>query len=279
MHRSYNPVPGRETLGLSAYWDDCGSDNLSAVTTIGGPIVSNEASQEFNQEWDKMLAHYHVAKPLHMKDFTGSGKYAGMYPELKMALFSNAVDLINTYKLYSLSVSVIGAEFNSVLTDEVRKNILGPYGMCFFAAALATHEVSSHSLIVAAERTAYIVDTGFGYSDQLRKAHDSIIDVHKTKNRSCFCGPLMFAPDDDIPALQAADIIAWTARKIKVGGLREGFEPLREVLAAERSSRASKNWMAHAHIDLPKSALEMFAKPINNWLSLGALPSLRQILR
>ncbi len=269
MHHSY--APGRQTFALTAYFDDSGSDDLSPVTTIGGPVMSKDAFIDFGVAWEKLLDHYRIPQPLHMTDFVRPhGKHVGIYHELKLSLFGEIAELINGHKLYSVSVAVGQDDFNSGLSDEVRKHLIGPYGMAFFCSILANQSVSEGSLIYAAERIAYLLDSGFPFSEQLVGVHASIIRVRRASKKSCFVGSLAFDSDDHVPALQAADVVAWSARRKALGALTDEFAPLGTILLKR---------LHHIHVQLPKGGVNMFATPINNWIATGILPSLEDILR
>jgi hypothetical protein len=266
MHPSYEP--GRKTYSLSSYLDDSGSDEHAPITAIGGPTMSEAACIEFGAAWSKMLVQYRIEPPLHMTDFVG-GKCSGMFSEMKLSLFGDVVRLINDYRLYSVSVSVPQVDFRALLSEEVRRNLIGPYAMAFFCTVLNNQEVSSRSSFYAAEPIAYIVDKGFSFSDQLTAAHAAVIKAHRAEGRSSFIGAITFDSDDRIPALQAADVIAWSARKrVLDGRLPDGFAPLEELFAS-----------FHAAIRLDARAINMLAAPINRWLSMGILTSLSDVLR
>ena len=211
-----------------------------------------------------------------MTDFVRPfGKHVGMFPEMKIALFRDVAELINGHKLYSLSVSVRKEDFDSVLSDDVRKRLIGPYGMAFFCAALFVDDFPRRSLTFAAERTTFLVDTGFSFSEQLVASHKSIIDLQRVKGQAVFAGSLTFDTDDRIPALQAADVIAWAERRKEVDGLKGEFEPLDKIITTVKHSLDTNDFTSvsqmamHAHIPLPKGGVEMFAKPItigSRWL-------------
>jgi Protein of unknown function (DUF3800) len=269
MHHSY--APGRQTYFLTSYMDDSGSDDLSPVTTIGGPIMSKDAFIDFSPKWSELLHKYRVPQPLHMTDFVRPhGKHIGMHYEIKKSLFRDVSDLINDYKLYSLSVSVLRDDFNEDLPTEVRRLLIGPYGVAFFCVVLGNHGFSQRSLIYAAERIAYLLDVGFPHSDQLYAVHSAIIKALKDAGLPYFIGTMGQSPDDDVPALQAADVIAWAARRRELGQLTDEFATLHWVLRPDRS---------HEHIAVPKGGIRMFSRPIQNWLSAGKLPSLEELFR
>src|ERR1700678_2465589 len=88
----------RLVLGLTCYLDDSGSDDGSRMVTCGGPLMSRIDFKHFSARWAKMyernqFAGYTLEQPLHLSDFVGTGKYAGLYPELKRALFNDVARL------------------------------------------------------------------------------------------------------------------------------------------------------------------------------------------
>jgi hypothetical protein len=209
---------------------------------------------------------------LHMSDFVGHGKYAGLYPELKRNLFLAVAKLINEHKLYSVSISVSQTDFGKMLSREVRKTLIGPYAFAFFAIVLVNRQVSK-KLRDGPVRIAYLVDRGFGHQEQLNQAHEVIVRLEKAVGEFRYTGALATDTDDDIPALQAADAIAWASRQISLNGaLPEGFEPLAEVLRGNIKP-------PHQRIHIPKDGIQMLAEPINAWISKnGRMPQITDIV-
>jgi len=268
LHHSYNPA--NKTFALTAYIDDSGSDDESALTALGGVIMSRGAFKDFSKKWSKFLKSYRVPEPLHMTDFVRPhGKHIGMHREMKLALFRDAAKVINDHKIYSVSVSVSKADFDSVLSAQVRHDVIGPYAMAFLSAVLFVHGVSKSSLALAAERVAYIVDTGFSFSDQLVKAHTAIIENSKKRKSASFVGTLGFGDDRYVPALQAADVVAWSARRQELRTLVDEFEPLNDVLhfLPVRPGHAP-----HSPLSISKNAIKSIAPPIQKWLAGGPMP-------
>ena len=258
-------------LGLTSYLDDSGSDDGSPLVTIGGPAMSRIPFKQFSKRWVNLLAKYRVEPPLHMSDFS-VGKYAGWYPEMKRALFLDASALINQHKLYSISIAISQQDFKSELSAEVRKSLIGPYAFAFFTA-IGIHQALSEQMKTGPLRVAYLVDTGFGQQDQLVEAHSVVVALEKVTGEVRHTGALTFDSDDNVPALQAADVISWASRRRQLlGALPEGFEPLNEVLNEDRIT-------AHAHIPLPKDGIKMLANPINLWISRkGSMPRLSDLV-
>lgn len=211
-------------LGLTSYLDDSGSDDGSPLVTCGGPLMTRIEHKAFSQRWIAFLADGEVESPLHMKEFLGMGKYSGWYPEFKRNLFRGIATLINDHKLYSISVAVSQDDFKSELSEEVRKELIGPYGFAFFALVQA-NAIGSNRAQRGPYKTAYLVDKGFGYQDQLNIAHALIVNFEIALGGFRHTGELDSDTDDRVPALQAADVVAWASRKRELlGALPEGFE-------------------------------------------------------
>jgi|HubBroStandDraft_6_1064221.scaffolds.fasta_scaffold75717_2 hypothetical protein len=265
----YNPLLGEFNLVCSL--DDSGSDDLSEITAIGGVVMSADAEDDFGSAWIKMLRPYRVDPPLHLTEFIGPyGKYAGMYPELKKSLFNDVADLVQRFRLYSLSVTLRQQDFSSVLGDDVRRNLIGPYAFTFFSAVLANGVFSKNSFFFGEEPIAYLVDTGFSFASQLGDAHKAIIKTQERKQEASWIGPLEFRSDSEKTTLQVADVVSGCARmRTLKGSVPSEFAGVDAVFADR-----------HAEIKLDASAIQMLAKPINNWIAgNGAMPSLTDILR
>jgi hypothetical protein len=263
---------GQLVLGLKAYFDDSGSDHRSSVAAIGGPVMSRILFREFGKEWPTMLGAYRIPEPLHMVDFVRPyGKHIGMGHEMKLALFHDVAKIINRHKVYSLSVTISQDDFLDLLGSEVRRNVIGPYAMAFLYAVVMIRGVWQ-----ANKRrfsTGYLIDDGSAHKDQLLAAHSEVMRRERETRSFRYTAAMAFDTDDRVPALQAADVIAWSARRRETTGTLSGeFEPLNELF--------SKDHPPHAHLRIPRDEIESFAAPINDWISRnGSLPSLAEIVR
>lgn len=263
--------------GLKFYLDDSGSDDNSALVTCGGPLMSQGQFRGFARRWAAMYRRnqysgYVMEPPLHMSDFVGSGKYAGLYPEFKRHFFFDVARLINEHKAYSVSIAVSQTDFRTELDEDVRRHLIGAYAFAFFVLIVANQSLTKH-LPHGPYRTAYLVDRGFGHQEQLDQAHALTVRFEKAMGGFRYTGALTTDADDGVPALQAADAIAWASRQIELRGkLPEGFEPLNEVLRDDPPS-------PHVTIPIPRDGIHMLANPILNWISKhGTMPKLTDIV-
>ena len=235
--------------------------------------MSRIDSKAFAGRWARMLARYKIVPPLHMADFFGWGKYSTWYPEIKRALFWDVSTRINEHKLYSVSIAISQTAFMEELSLHVRNNLITPYAFAFFSL-VAANQTFSQKQQSGPVKISYLADEGFGHQQQLNDAHAVVVNLEVKAGGFRHTGPLAFDSVDDVPALQAADVITWASRKKQLfGNLPEGFEPLDEVLR-EDSNRP------HRTIEIPRAGIKMLADPINAWITRkGIAPSLNDIIR
>ena len=239
-----------------------------------------EEHKLFGREWSPKLEHYGIFGPLHMTDFVRPyGKHIGIHYELKLALFAELCKIINKYKVYSLSVAIPQVEFDARMPENVRQELLGPYALAFFCLALLNQgigrQVRSKDLIAS-----YLVDHGCAYPEQLLKAHANIQRAELVSRRLSRTAALGFDTNDRVVALQAADLIAWSARRREVyGDLKDEFAPLKEVLLKDLPGNGIHT-ASHQHVLIPGDGVEMFAAPIREWIyRKGDVPKLDDFLR
>jgi len=182
--------------------------------------------------WGKMLSDYRIDS-LHMADFVRPyGRYIGMYPELKLALFAKAVKTIKANAEYSLSVDVPLPDYRRSFSKDFQRNILSPYavafiGMCQFNAKLARGNRYPDKL-------SYVMDTGNPYSGQVQLGHAFQVFVEKAFGQR-FTGRLTFESDDGNTALQAADVISWSVQRRSANALTGEFAPLEELFKSRHT--------------------------------------------
>ncbi len=265
-------------LGLTTYLDDSGSDDGSPLVTCGGPLMSRIQFKEFSKRWAKMYevnqySGYTLEPPLHMVDFvTPHGKYSGLYPEFKRHFFRRVATLINQHKLYSIAIAISQTDFAAQLSEDVKRNLIGPYAFAFFAI-VGAHQFLSKQQLTGPLRTSYLVDHGFAYESQLRQAHSVLLRFEIAFGDAHHTGAFGTDTDTRVAALQAADVVSWAVRKIELtGALPEGFEPLAEILREDLTP-------PHRTISIPHDGIKMLADPINKWISEhGSVPQLADIV-
>jgi Protein of unknown function (DUF3800) len=231
------------TLELTNYLDDSGSHDESPIVAIGGPVMSKMEFVSFDTRLTKILKQYRIPPPFHMTDFVRpNGQHVGIGKEMKLALFSDVAKAINESKVFSFAIIIPQVEFKTLLSPEVCRTVMGPYAAAFFVSVLFNQGIVSHSPILSLhlERIAYLVDHGSAFPEQLIKAHAAILEWERTTKGTSYVGTLAFDTDDRVSPLQAADAIAWSARRQQLGTLVEEFEPLAGMVLKNQGENFGK---------------------------------------
>src|SRR5579872_439993 len=159
-----------------------------------------------------MLTRHKVEPPLHMKKLP---------PNIdRKALFVDAVNLINKYKGASLAATLSTATFDKhfgILFKE--RKVMGVYGMCFMLGVVMSSKFAEEAKYQG--DIPLVMDTGNVYRRHIVDAHRSAV----ASNDRYHLGRLSFATDN-LNALQAADMISWSARRDLTKGLTNEFAPL-----------------------------------------------------
>jgi hypothetical protein len=212
MHRSDDPGEACVVV-FDCYVDDSGTHEQSDLVVLGGVMMDRANFTRFDQKWRPMLHRCRVDS-LHMTDFVRPyGKYVGMLPELKIALFTEAVAIINARKIFSISVVVNHAPYRESVPIDIYREHVAPYTSAFiylarFNAIHADH--NNHP-----DRISYLVDETRTFAQQIRNAHTLLKAwEHSRGSGTIRTGGLAFDSDVNVSALQAADLIAWSARRV-----------------------------------------------------------------
>jgi hypothetical protein len=132
---------------------------------------------------------------------------------------------INFFNLYNVAISLNNREHEQQLSDKLQA-AMRVYRLVFMAVVVAnlkTAEAKGYRKPIAC-----VLDSGTRYRGQVLETHAS---MQCDRERAGWqVGPLRFESDTFLTALQAADVVAWTRRRLDSGlGLPEDFEPLRDL--------------------------------------------------
>lgn len=215
----------KRMMAATCYLDDSGTEDRTVL--LGGCIMGKDSFIRLEKRWLKLLSEFRI-ESLHMTDFVRPhGQHIGMYPELKVALFTRAAKLIKSLAEYSVSVDVPLDIYRRLFSKEFQRNALSPYAMAFIG-------ISQLNLKIARDnggypdRLAYLMDTGNPYSGQIQFGH-ALSSFLERQEGFAFTGRLTFENDLNNAALQAADVISWSVQRLAVDGLKNEFAPLSEL--------------------------------------------------
>jgi hypothetical protein len=238
MHHSDDP--DRQAFSVTCYLDESGTDEQNPQAVLGGLLMNRYNFISFGKFWVDILAHFKINFPLHMKEFgRPHGKFAYISDNDRYLLFNELSLLINSHKIYSLATTISQSQFKQNFNNI--KNI-SAYGICFIFCVFINHQQANYKNYD--KDIAFIIDEGNKYRSHIDGAHTEIRKWQKTE--PYHVGSLTFGDDEQIPALQAADIISWaTRRRISGLTLTNGFEPISNILddKAHIQARWEEDWL------------------------------------
>jgi uncharacterized protein DUF3800 len=277
MHHSDDPR--RLSLALTCYCDDSGTHDESKVAVIGAVLMSKPRFMEFYADWEKLLKEFRI-EGIHMRDFVRPyGRYCAMLPEMKRALFTSVAKVINQKKEYSVSAAVPQADYVTLMSVPVCRELMGPYAMAFLTLVMINLKASL--IRKYNNRIAYLVDKGIHrHHEQMSAAHTLMLHVEHRRGEK-HTGAMAGDTDDNNLALQAADVIAWSYhRQLESGELGEEFFPLMDIFKESQVPARPDGAVYKPHINfpVPEAAIIIFAALINQWLTAtGTVPTWERI--
>ncbi|MBZ5594188.1 MAG: DUF3800 domain-containing protein [Acidobacteriia bacterium] len=235
----------REAAVVSWYLDESGTDDPSPTAVVGGLLVNKYHFGSFQGAWNPILKKHGIEPPLHMKDFRRpNGRLADVSNHQRKALFEEIVPLINTHKVYSMAATLTTAKYDQYFSKTFKKESMGVYGSCFILFTLMNHLLAQQNK--RDDRIPFLMDTGNPYKHHVVEAHEAMVELQKAEFFNL--GSLTFDDDEQIQALQAADVVAWASRQSTIGPFTNGYEPLSGLFDE-----------AHVQEPYPEKALEELA--------------------
>jgi hypothetical protein len=222
------------------YLDESGGEDPGTPhAVVGGVLIRYSFLLHFEEEWDRMLETHGITPPIHMREFGTHGRFAGMSPCCRRELFLETADLISSHKIASIAATLSNEEYKANVDEKVRKEF-SVYGMCFILAAVMNHKLAASKSY--GKRIAFILDTGNPHKDHIVKAHATMLEWQKESFLNA--GGLYFEDDRDLGILQAADIVAWGARRRRTRKpFGYSFEPINGILKRQEG-HGEADWKA-----------------------------------
>jgi uncharacterized protein DUF3800 len=263
MHHSDDP--NRISSAVTCYCDDSGSHEEAAIAVVGGTLMNKPSFIDFDLNWRDILREFRI-DGVHMKDFVRPyGKHVTMKREMKIALFTSAVKAILTHCIYTFSVSVPQTDYKSLLSKRIYREVMGAYTMAFFATIIMNTVIANETGY--RNRIAYLVDKGSDHHyEQMNAAHTVVLEWEKYKAIESRVGPLAADLDDNMTALQAADVIAWSYHRKKESTLEDEFLPLLDIFN-DRDMKAGGPKFPHLPFDIPIEGIKLFTDGVNAWIA------------
>jgi len=198
---------------IVCFLDESETDANTPHAVLGGITMNRKELPEFDSRWNQMLAAHRLPDGLHMIDLGPNGKYPHLVGDACAAMLTEAVDIINDCRIATFVAPLNNRTHKTVFSSEIRDINFSVYFFAFLmAVVLNQRNAEGHG---CSEPIDYILDEGNRFKEHIVAikevvASDPQFDQYKI-------GIIDFGTDSKIPALQAADVIAWSARRRNAG--------------------------------------------------------------
>jgi hypothetical protein len=240
MQNSNNP--DKETAAVRLYLDESGTrDPNTPQAVIGGILINYSYFLHFEECWNLLLEEFGIDPPLHMKEFTPHGRFAHIHPPGRRYLFAKVAELIDSHRIATIEATLTNAEYETAISQEIRDQF-SVYAACFNLVVVMNHKLAEHNKY--AKRIPFILDSGNPYAEHVREAHAAALQMQE-QVRFLNAGGLRFEDDKNFGVLQAADVIAWAARRhASKKHFPDGFEPLLSIFEGDHFENTWKvEWL------------------------------------
>jgi hypothetical protein len=214
---------------LECYLDESTIDDGSEVAVVAGLVLEPDRFTWLDIDWQKALARHNMPV-VHMREFGPSGKLKE-YPETSLrSLFTDLVAIITEYKRFSIAATLSRAQYLTHFARfaKTHKRVNSIHSTCFLLLAVFQGRQADHDGYGC--NINFVLDDFTKNKQEVIGAHRFLVDTFQ-KEYPTHVGALDFGDDKKVSALQAADVVAWTVRRIRAGlPLRKGFEPLAGIL-------------------------------------------------
>jgi hypothetical protein len=207
---------------FTAYFDESGTHTDSSILSLGVYISTNEQWREFEREWREVLDDAGITF-FHMAKYESRhGEYKDWDNEKRVRVIKRLLGIIKRrVRIGIVSCLIYSAYDELIKSDPARLAFFGtPYAfnvhMCMKSISIWAERFSlSHF-----EPVAFVFENGAGYNGEIRRLFDRYVRVRHIKTNYRL-DTLMFADKREIVQLQAADILAYEARKRAMNQLNE----------------------------------------------------------
>lgn len=213
---------------MKVFVDESGKDSKGPAFVMAGHIIRDSELESFNEEWGAILDRSPKMEAFHMVDATHRPDELARLPDL--------VGVVQRHSLHSMFLVASVEEYLSVMHGRISAVADRPYSIMFYSmiAECAKWQVANN----IDEPMDFIFDEQGEESGRLIASWTKYISFLPPFIQARFGNRPVFVSDLKFPALQAADIWAWSIRR-KLWRLERGEEPdsfLPTVLSAAISA-------------------------------------------
>jgi hypothetical protein len=186
-----------------AYLDESGCDNYSKVLVVGGYLIEAGQARLMDRKWRRVLQRYGIPH-FHMVDCAhdpGNGVFAGMPKAKRVNVARKMIELINQHTAWGLAFAC--PPRRHVNKDGLRD----PYTLALEGCLAAIHAVLCTE--IPGESVSLFIEAGHKSAPLANRQ----IEAAREKGIVSKISSYFFVRKEEVPLVQASDILAWQVAK------------------------------------------------------------------
>ncbi len=224
MHHSDDEA--RRSAFVTCYVDESSTDDkVLPHGVLGGVVMNKNGFLMFEEAWFDLLEEFGIETPLHMNEFGPHGRFGRFDFCQREQLLRAAVNLINDYKIVSITTTVANQEFANAMDSSFNLSV---YGTSFVGMVVRNQNNADFSGFLGS--ISYMFDEGNSKKHHVLNAHSVL---RESPDLGVRLGPIAFDWDTYVGALQAADVVAWAERRRQGDPALRRFEPLLDLFSPD----------------------------------------------
>jgi len=216
-------------------------DSTSTEHAVLGGVAFNRSGLEaFEEHWTNLMHRFGVEQPFHMRDLSRGQRLSHISGCRRWCLLTEVTAAIKVFRTYTVTIHASNREHAALFGERLRR-AMRVYRVAFLAIVVANMKAAVEVKYLG--RVAYVLDKGTRHFEQVIESHDSIQRLDEDNEYRL--GPLTFEDDRFSTHLQAADVVAWTRRRLAAGKPLVGdFEVLSQLFEDNHTEArlTTENW-------------------------------------
>lgn len=214
-------------LDESGTHDPRGAEPSSEYAVIAGYVAEDKEWKHFNRAWRKVLRAYD-ARIFHMKDYAHSrGEFQG-WSKVKRDSFCIALtDAIHGHALFGLGGLVLIRDYDTIVPEALKHEIRHPWYFCF---SVLMRGIRQSYKYLRPGRIRFVFDRNYEFQSTATEMFHRLKGYNPEHAERL--DEIRFLPKDNIPALQAADFLAWEVRRYADHKFSHSMRPIRKSMEA-----------------------------------------------
>jgi hypothetical protein len=245
---------------LNAYADDSGSDEGSKTPAryfvLAGYVMPVETWKLFSDRWADELKKVPSIKCFKMSDAEyGDGYFQGMQEPFRKLKVNELAQVISDFEPIPISAHLKWDDYKSIVQGRVPKVLDSPYANLFYQIIKRSHAaqiaVNHNDPSIGFHRVDFIFDEQGQVGLRALQWYGGLRVLLSEPHKSMLGSTPIFRDDEEIVALQAADMLAWHLHRLLENPGED--RPVRDKLFAHHQGSDLSERTLREFVDLANS--------------------------